>query len=232
MRGTQPVVAVRPEPQVDAQILHGDGVLPVEALGLDRGRPVEAEQRPTTRQIVGRKSRQVCRRVRRIVERRIGDSQREVLAQLGRIHLRTELDGVPARHVRGIHLHADIGQAPILADRRRLIREWVRAGRVRDVVLPHIGVGGQQPAAGERARVAGRQVEGVDRLDLVLTGRLLIVVIRHLEPRPRELHVEMERAVRIVLPVEAIEDRFLISTIVQGRELRRIEEAIGVQPAG
>ena len=97
------------------------------------------------------------------------------------------------RDVGDVDLGAEIGQLAILRHRRRLVGERIAARRVGQRVAAHERVGGEQHVRADHARVAWRDVEGRDLLMLVLSGVLLVERVRHVERRPADLEVEVER---------------------------------------
>ena len=64
---------------------------------------------------------------------------------------------------------------------------------------------------------------------LVLIGGL--EGVRHVERRTADLNVQVQRVHIVRVAVDAIEERKIVAGVVDGLELRRIQVAIGSQPA-
>ena len=66
---------------------------------------------------------------------------------------------------------------------------------------------------------------------LVLAEIVLVERVRHVEGRPRALHVQVERAGGAGVGIQTVEEGGAGPVIVQGVEFRRIEEPVGLHPA-
>ncbi len=108
------------------------------------------------------------------------------------------------------HLDADVPQLTILGHRAWLVRERIRTRRVRDLVLSDVDVRGEQHLRADDARVAGRDVDRRDLLVLRLAGVVLIERVRHVERRPRHLHIQMQRVDAAGAQIQAIEERLTV----------------------
>src|SRR5260370_39872401 len=77
----------------------------------------------------------------------------------------------------------------------------------------------------ERVLIAGGDIPGEDPFMLILTQ--LIIVIGYLKPAPREEEVQVKNVFAIGLIVKAIENCLIVSLVVEGGELGRIQKPPG-----
>src|SRR6266850_5931864 len=73
--------------------------------------------------------------------------------------------------------------------------------------------------------VAGRDVQAMDQLTLVLAQGLLIKLVRGLEIIARKKQIQVKRVFRVWAVIHAVEDCPGRAPIMQHRKFRRIEEA-------
>lgn len=94
------------------------------------------------------------------------------------------------------------------------------------MILAYECVRGQQRAGANHLRIAGRHVEGVDRLMLRLSGVVLVVGIGDIEVRLCRLQIQVKGRRRSCVRVETVEQRRTVTMIVHRLELWRIQKAI------
>src|SRR5438128_1005368 len=154
-------------------------------------------------------------RAGRIVEVWIGDAKLKRLVQEGVRDLQAELGIVPSFHVRHVGFYANVIQAPRLAKGDRLVGKRIRAREILDIVEPIVGINGQHGSGAEDVHIAGRKIETVNNLSLVLPNGLLVKLIWCLETVAREKQIQVKSVFGIGAIVDAIEDIAGRAAIVQ-----------------
>jgi hypothetical protein len=97
------------------------------------------------------------------------------------------------------------------------------------LVLPNKRIAAQQRGIIELMCETGRNVPTEHPLALVLSGELLIIRIRHLEPGPPRPDVQMEYVCVVRLVIEVIEERLRITVRMQRLKLRRIQKPSAIE---
>src|SRR5207237_5825121 len=95
-------------------------------------------------------------------------------------------------------------QSPRLIKGDGLVRKRIGTGEVLDVIEPVIRVNRQHRRRAKDMNEAGRDVDGINQLPLVLARRLLIKFIGRLEPVAREKQIQVKRVLRVWTVVDAI----------------------------
>ena len=106
-----------------------------------------------------------------------------------------------------------------------LIGEGIRTGRILHRVEAEIWVDTQNGRRTKDMNVTGRDVQAVNSLTLVLTQNLLVELIRRLKVITRQGDVQVERVFRVRAVIQTIENVSGGATVVQNRELRRVQES-------
>ena len=81
------------------------------------------------------------------------------------------------------------GSVLVTGDAGRLVGKRISARIVGEVVASDERIGREQRLGADDLRIAGRDVEGLDVLVLILPRVLLIEGVRDVEPRSRELQI-------------------------------------------
>ena len=166
-------------------------VFDVHRLLLDVRSPVEVEQLAAPAQVIGQQAgqkggvrclartravqiarirhrRAACVKARGVV-RGIGDAQPKGFRQRRLINVRADLQALDALRIREVLFHAEVGQAPRLLQRSRLVIKQIRRRVVVHLVLPHIDIRAQQRRRIENVGPEHGSVKALDLVALVLS---------------------------------------------------------------
>ena len=130
---------------------------------------------------------------------------------------------------RDIGFDAIVGQEAVLRNCNRRIGERIAAGVVIQLVASSEGVHSQKGAGAKRMLIAGSDVPGEHALALIL--RQLIVAVGHLKPVPRDEQIDVISVLGPRLPVKAIENRSVVSNVMERQFFGRIQETTGTSSA-
>ena len=180
----------------------------------------EAEKTAAASEVVGCQTGRIVRTRR--VEIGIGNTEREVLGENGLLLIEPEFQIVVTRGGRYISLDTPVDQLAGLALRSGRIKKGIAAGVVVELIAAQVGIDGQQRMRVEDVLETGGDAPGENTLMLVL--RELIVTVGNLDPVAGGKQVQMQGILPIGLVVEAIEDGLIVTHIVDGLKLRRIQE--------
>ena len=100
--------------------------------------------------------------------------------------LNPEFEVMDSFDVRQIGPDAHVIESPLLADGLGLVRKWIRAGIIPDLVKPVIRVDCQECVWIEGMDISRRDVQRADQLSLVLPQSLLVERIREIETVPSQ----------------------------------------------
>ena len=188
----------------------------------------------------------------------IDDADLEVLVEEGLGVVEAGLDVVSAVCDGEVGVEAGIGQRSLLGERlllqvgRAQVGEGVLAGVVVEGVAAEEVARVEDSGCADDVSVGGCEVDGLDLGTLIgraygkavgadgdsggvggpLGGVLTVVGVGGLEPGAGVVEVEARGVGGGDLNVDAVEEIFLVAMVVDGVELRRVEEAAGVHDVG
>ena len=169
--------------------------------------------------------RRGCPRNRRYEDRaatrnRVADM---ILGEARLLQIDTGFDLVAAAADGEVALDAPVEKVSRLVLRRRRVGEGITAAVVEELVLPHVGVDGEEDVRAEGVLEAGRDAPGEDALALIL--RELVVAVGNLDPVAGGEQVKVEDVALAGLVIEAVKDGLVVAFVVERGELGRVEEA-------
>ena len=128
--------------------------------------------------------------------------------------LHAELRIVYALDVRQVCLDADVIQSSRLAESYGLIGKRVRTPKVFDGVDSIVRVDGKYRRWAEDMHIAWCNVDGINKLPLILARILLVKLIRRLESIARQKEVQVKGIVRVWTVINSVEDIYGRAMIV------------------
>src|SRR5882762_2045458 len=108
------------------------------------------------------------------------------------LKLRTYLDVVRTLNVTEVRAHPQVREMPVLCERRRQVREGVRARKIVIAILAHESVHGKHHVRVEYVRPRRRDIKRVDQYSLVLACSRLIELIGLFEKITRLAQVKLD----------------------------------------